>query len=73
MTLRRIQARREKRQKMFMGIFITVIMVMSGFGVYLSGKGAENRADLLTGLKYTINQDLGVYELKLNKEKDLKC
>lgn len=68
MTLRRIEARKQKRQRMFMGIFITVIMVMSGFGVYLSGRGAERQVDELTGLRYNIDYDVQMYQLTLNKE-----
>jgi hypothetical protein len=64
--LKRVQERRDKRKKVIIGIIISVLMVLSGFGVYLSGAGAQQSLLKEQGVKFKINYDLNVYEAKIS-------
>lgn len=69
MALRRIQQRKERRQKVVMSIVLSFLMVASGFGIYLSGRGAEQNNIKDFGLTFAIDRDQQLYQTKINGEK----
>lgn len=48
-----------------MGTVVALLMVLSGFGVYLSGKGAQGEVVTEYGVRFRIDQNLQVYVAKL--------
>lgn len=69
MGLSRIDQRREKRNKMIMSIFISIIMVMSGFGIYLSSSQAHSTGFKEHGLKFSYDEQQRVYTTEINNKK----
>lgn len=69
MALRRIQQRKERRQKMVMSIVLTFLMVASGFGIYLSGRGAQQQSIRDHGLVFSIDSDNGYYTAKVGGQR----
>lgn len=69
MVLKRVQEKKEKRVRVFMGVFIALLMVMSGFAVFLSGQGSQLGKDPLTGTRYEIDYDTQTFMVKINGDK----
>lgn len=63
MALKRIQQRREKRKKIFMGAFLSVLMVASGFGIVLSGLQGYTNAISDKDLSFNIEDNQYVTKL----------
>jgi len=65
MALRRIQHRQEQRRKVLVSVVLAALMVMSGFGVYLSNQ--QSRAPVVKdfGVKFRVDPSGRFYEAEL--------
>ncbi|MBW2982822.1 hypothetical protein KY327_00800 [Candidatus Woesearchaeota archaeon] len=61
MALRRIERRKERRNRIIMAVVVAFLMVMSGFGVYLSGRGAQDQTIKDYGVTFAIDQNTRTY------------
>jgi hypothetical protein len=61
--LRRVEQKKERRKKFFIGLFLVAVMVMSGFGIYLSGQDAYGTF-FFNDLKFEVQDN--VYVTKIN-------
>ena len=72
MAIRRIEKRRERNMKIFMGVFLAFLMVASGFGIYLSGKGSSSQLLEDHGLRFSPAYDANgrflYYQTKIDKQ-----
>lgn len=71
MALNRIKERKEKQKKRIMAIIVAFLMVASGFGVYLSGRGAQQNTVEDTGIKFRIDYDNNQYTAKIGGKEQL--
>ncbi|MBD3209292.1 hypothetical protein GF367_02650 [Candidatus Woesearchaeota archaeon] len=68
MALQRIQHRKERRNKILMGAVLSFLMVASGFGVYLSGRGAQGNTVADHGVAFSFDYQTQTYTAKLGDE-----
>lgn len=68
MALRRIERRKERRNRIIMAVVVAFLMVMSGFGVYLSGRGAQQETVKDYGVTFAIDQNTRTYKADFTGE-----
>ena len=61
MALRRIERRKERQKRIVMAVIVAFLMVMSGFGVYLSGQGARQESVKEYGEVFTVDRQSRTY------------